>query len=133
MAYATHRRRGIWEPIRLIATFVGLAPGRGFAFVPVAVGGAVHLGLSAAYGGLYAVVVPDPPRRSIVHGVAYGLLLHVVNMRIMTRARRFSTLRTHTNEPVELLAHALYGAALAARLRGPVGSHARAGISGRAR
>lgn len=116
LMYAVVSRRGIWEPVRLISTTVGLAPGRSFAPLPVAVGGLIHVGLSVAYGALYARITPTPVNRPLVRGVSYGLLLHVVNIHVVTRAGRFRKLRTETSEPVELLAHALYGAALASAL-----------------
>lgn len=117
LAHAMSRRQGLWEPIRLIATMVGLPPGRSFALLPVAVGGMIHVVLSAAYGALYAATARSGSRRPIRGGLAYGLALHVVNLRILARAPRFRRLREETSEPVELLAHLLYGAALAAALR----------------
>lgn len=81
------------------------------------VGGLIHIGLSALYGTVYALATPSPPKRPVRRGVGYGLLLHLINLRVITLLRRFPRLREETNEPVELLAHALYGVALATALR----------------
>ena len=120
LVYAVTSGRGIWEPMRLVSTVVGLPAGRSFSPMPVAVGGLIHVGLSALYGAAYAAATPPRDSRPVARGVGYGLLLHVVNLRVVTRAARFRKLREHTNEPVELLAHALYGAALATALRHPI-------------
>lgn len=117
LAHAALTRRGIWEPIRLIASTAGLPAGRSFAPVPVAVGGAIHMGLSAGYGALYASTLRTSTSRPVLQGAAYGLALHALNLRIVTRLSRFSRLRDETNEWVELLAHGLYGAALGVQLR----------------
>lgn len=117
LAYALTTGRGIWEPIRLVSTVVGGRAGRSFASLPVAAGGLVHVTLSALYGAAYARATPAPTERAVLRGVAYGFLLHVVNIRLVTRAPRFRRLRTETSEPVELLAHVLYGAALAQALQ----------------
>lgn len=117
LLYAVGSGRGIWEPVRLIATVTGLPAGRSFAPAPVMLGGLIHIGLSALYGAVYALATPSPAKQPVRRGLKYGLLLHLINLRLITRLQRFRRLREETNEPVELLAHAVYGVALAAALR----------------
>lgn len=117
LVYAVGSGRGIWEPVRLIATVTGLPAGRSFAPAPVMVGGLIHIGLSALYGVVYALATPSPAKRPVRRGLEYGLLLHLINLRLIARLRRFRQLSEQTNEAVELLAHATYGVALAAALR----------------
>lgn len=117
LVHALRSGEGVWKPIRLVATPLGLPSGRSFAPTPVAVGGLIHVGLSAFYGAMYAAATPAPAPRPALRGVGFGLLLHLVNLRLIARLRPFRQLRQESNEAVELMAHAIYGAALGRALR----------------
>ena len=96
-------------PLHMIATIVqgddAMAAG---TTSPIA-GAAVHLVLSAAFGMVFALIVPRLRSNPMiaVGGLVYGVLLYLVNFAILAPLV-FTTFEA-ANQPFELLAHAVFG------------------------
>lgn len=80
----------------------------------LAVGLVVHLGLSAAFGATFALLVPLLKGRGMVFaaGAVFGLVLYVVNFQILGRLF-FEWFQEGPNQLFEVFAHLGYGALLA--------------------
>jgi uncharacterized membrane protein YagU involved in acid resistance len=76
-------------------------------------GAVVHLVLSAAFGVAFGLVVPWFRTNGTVAlaGVAYGLLLYLLNFQVL--ARLFFTTFKMANQPFEVVVHVVFGILLA--------------------
>jgi uncharacterized membrane protein YagU involved in acid resistance len=77
-----------------------------------ALGGVVHVVLSALFGMVFALAVPRFRTNGTVAlaGTVYGLLLYVVNFLVLTPLV-FTTFRM-ANQPFEVFAHLVFGTLL---------------------
>jgi uncharacterized membrane protein YagU involved in acid resistance len=99
-------------PLRMIATIVKGDQAMATGTTSPALGGVVHVVLSALFGMLFALAVPRFRTNGTVAlaGTAYGLLLYVVNFLVLTPLV-FTTFRM-ANQPFEVVAHLVFGTLL---------------------
>lgn len=100
-------------PLMMISTIVLGKGAMTNGTASVGVGAAVHFALSAAFGVLFALVVPAFRTNGtlLVAGTAYGLMLYVVNFLVFARTL-FPVLKM-ANQPFELVVHIVFGTLLA--------------------
>lgn len=114
MVYGAVAGPGLWAPPRMIATMVGFEMGASFAAVPVMLGLGIHMMLSALYGAAFAVVAGGLERTALlVGGLAFGIVLYVVNFHVMTQLEPFAAFRMMTGNWFEIAVHGVYGLILA--------------------
>ena len=102
-------------PLRMIAGILlgpgAIDPGSPIAVVSIA-GGLTHATLAAAFGVLYASIVPRRARRSatamVARAVAYGIGLWIVNVYAIAFWAGWPWFLERTTPLVQLVAHALY-------------------------
>lgn len=99
-------------PLHMISTIVLGAGAMEAGTTSVAVGLVVHLVLSAAFGMVFALVVPLMRTNGTVAlvGTVYGALLYVVNFLILSPIA-FPVFQ-NANQPFELFAHVVFGTLL---------------------
>ena len=99
-------------PLHMMATVVQGDGAMAEKTTSPVVGVIVHLVLSAAFGMVFALIVPRLLTNSmiVVGGFLYGLALYVVNFAIL--APLLFTTFEMANQPFELLAHAVFGTLL---------------------
>lgn len=107
---------GFWKPLSVIASiFMGKSAISGsFELIPDLVGMMLHLGLSAIFGLAFAFFVRNIPWPSVaVIGVAiaYGLLLWIVNVRIID-ANLIPAGLSLAPTPLLVVVHLVYGLVL---------------------
>jgi hypothetical protein len=121
LAAATTDGTGAWlGPLRMIGAIVlgRWAMDLGAPLLPpVAVGLILHVGLSAAFGGVFGAMagagVAGPTTRLVASGGAYGLLLWLVNFHMIAPIAGWRWFPDGTDPVVQLVAHVLfYGAPL---------------------
>jgi hypothetical protein len=96
-------------PLRMISTIVKGDQAMAAGTTSPALGGVVHVVLSALFGIVFALAVPRFRTNGTVAlaGTAYGLLLYVVNFLVLTPLL-FTTFRM-ANQPFEMFAHLVFG------------------------
>ncbi len=115
MIYAAVAGPGVWAPPRMIATILGFEMAPAFAVAPVVAGLALHMLLSAGYGGVFALVVGSAARNVVLAaGVAFGLALYVVNFHGFAQLEHFATFRMMAGNWFEIAVHAVFGLLTAA-------------------
>lgn len=79
----------------------------------VATGVLVHLGLSALFGVIFALLLPKMRTNGtlLLSAGVYGLVVYLVNFRIFSPV--FFPAFQHANQPFEVLVHLVYGQLLA--------------------
>ncbi len=114
MLYAAIVGPGIWAPPRMIATIVGFEMAPVFAAVPVVVGLALHMMLSALYGAVFALLVASAGRGLILlAGLAFGLALYVLNFHVFAEIEQFAAFRMMAGNWFEIAVHGVFGLLLA--------------------
>jgi len=99
-------------PLRMIATIVKGDQAMATGTTSPALGGVVHVALSAVFGMVFALAVPRFRTNGTVAlaGTVYGLLLYVLNFLVLTPLV-FTTFRM-ANQPFEVVAHLVFGTLL---------------------
>ena len=99
-------------PLRMIATIVKGDQVMATGTTSPALGGVVHVVLSALFGMLFALAVPRFRTNGTVAlaGTIYGLLLYVLNFLVLTPLV-FTTFRM-ANQPFEVVIHLVFGTLL---------------------
>ena len=107
---------GFWKPLSVIASILmgKSAISASFGLIPDLVGMMLHLGLSALFGLAFAFAVRNILRPGVaVIGVAsaYGLLLWIVNVRIID-ANLIPASLSLAPTPLLVVVHLVYGLVL---------------------
>ena len=99
-------------PLRMISTIVEGDQAMAAGTTSPALGGVVHVALSALFGMVFALAVPRFRTNGTVAlaGTAYGLLLYVVNFLVLTPL--VFTAFGMANQPFEVFAHLVFGTLL---------------------
>jgi hypothetical protein len=108
------------RPLRMIGAIVlgrGAMDAGAPLLPPVAAGLLLHVGLAAAFGGVFGVMawagLAGPTTRLVATGGAYGLLLWLVNFHMIAPIAGWRWFPDRTDPVVQLVAHVLfYGAPL---------------------
>ena len=99
-------------PLRMISTIVKGDQAMATGTTSRALGGVVHVALSAVFGMVFALAVPRFRTNGTVAlaGTVYGLLLYVLNFLVLTPLV-FTTFGM-ANQPFEVVAHLVFGTLL---------------------
>ncbi len=115
MLYAGLSGPGAWAPPRMIATILGFEMAPPFALVPVIAGLALHMVISAAYGGFFALAAGFLPGSLLLAaGVVFGLALYVINFHVIAQFEHFAVFGMMAGNWFEIAVHAVFGLLLAA-------------------